>query len=161
MQFSRQKLAFVTFAIAFFGIAASAQELTRDLNLAGQSDVTVVNHFGRVTAQAKPAAKGQKVSGKLTAASIKGVSEKEVRMSGAGGRVVIDIVPADTRKRIDLNLVLPERSRLRIETLTGAVELSGNFSFIEAKTETGTIAADVPAEDLTYHFTWTESHPRY
>ncbi|MEP6789050.1 MAG: VWA domain-containing protein, partial [Acidobacteriota bacterium] len=43
----------------------------------------------------------------------------------------------------------------------GAVEAVGNFASIEAKTETGTVITDVPAEELTYQFLWTESRPRY
>src|SRR6266404_1129132 len=161
MQISMKKVAFVLFSIAWFCHADPAQILTRDLNLGDEANVSVSNRFGRVTVQATPAVEDRKAIGKLTATSTSGVADKEVRVSGLRGKVVIDVDPTDQRKRIDLNLVLPERSQLKIETASGAVEVSGNFDVIEAKTDTGTIAADVPAEDLTYHFIWTESRPRY
>lgn len=161
MQYSIDKLAFVLFSIAWLCIAAGAQDVTRDLKLLVGGDVIVVNHFGRVTAQAEPAAGDKKVSGKLTATSAKGVTDSEIKMSTAGGRVVIEVSPADARKRIDLSLILPERARIKIETLAGAIEVSGNLEVIDASTDTGTVAVDVPAEDLTYKFLWTESHPRY
>ena len=148
-------------AIASLCIAAGAQDVRRDLKLAGSGDVTVVNHFGRVTAQAQPVEGDQKVTGNLIATSSKGVTESEIKMSTVGGRVLIEVASADTRKRIDVNLVLPERAVVRIETLAGAIEVVGNLALIDASTETGTIAVDVPAVDLTYKFLWTQARPRY
>ena len=37
----------------------------------------------------------------------------------------------------------------------------GNFASVWAKTDTGTVAVDVPTDALQYHFLWTESRPRY
>ena len=58
-------------------------------------------------------------------------------------------------------LVLPERTRISAETLAGEIEVNGNLAAISAKTDTGTVAVDVPTDDITYYFLWIESHPRY
>ena len=83
------------------------------------------------------------------------------KSTAAEAVIVITVEPADKQKRIDLTLILPERTNLKVETSTGAVEIAGNFASIEAKTSTGTIAVDVPDDDLKYQFAWTESRPRY
>ena len=89
-----------------------------------------------------------------------GVSENEVKINGSNIRS-ITIKPADTKKRIDVIVVVPERCKLKVETSEGAVELVGNFESVEARTETGTIVTDIPADDIKYQFVWTESRPRY
>ena len=144
-----------------FGLAAEAQNLTRELNITSGGSVEIINRYGRVGITAAIAVGDKPVAGKFTAASPKGVSDGEIKLSSANGRMVITVAPSDKRKRVDLSLVLPERSNIRVETLAGAVEIVGNFASIEATTDTGTIAVDVPADDLNYHFLWTESRPRY
>src|SRR5947209_2789518 len=44
---------------------------------------------------------------------------------------------------------------------SGAVDLVGNVSEAQAKTDTGTIRADVPLDSLRYSFRWTLSRPRF
>lgn len=141
-----------------------AQEVSRDLTIAAGATIEVVNRYGRVGAGAvAPIAPdaGSAFQPRLTASSAMGVGEREIKVTGAGGRVVITVTPSDTKKRIDLALSLPERVNIRVETSAGAVEIAGNFASITALTDTGTIALDVPADDLKYHFVWTESRPRY
>jgi hypothetical protein len=41
------------------------------------------------------------------------------------------------------------------------VRIEGDVEFAEIKTDTGTIAANVPLDDLKYDFVWTESRPRF
>ena len=60
-----------------------------------------------------------------------------------------------------MSSLFPSALHITIETTAGAVEVDGNFASIDAKTETGTIAVDVPDDDVKYQFLWTESHPRY
>ena len=144
-----------------FGLAAEAQNLTRELNITSGGSVEIINRYGRIGITAAAVVGNKPTAGKLTASSPKGVSDGEIKLSSANGRMVITVAPSDKRKRVDLTLVLPERSNIRVETLAGAVEVVGNFASIEATTDTGTIAVDVPADDLNYHFLWTESRPRY
>lgn len=150
MTFSAKKfLISCSFVIALC-CSAYSQELRLSLNFTTGSTVEIVNKNGRVTVKTAPSGFG------IVASSAKGVSGSEVKINGSA-----ITVSADKAKRIDLTVTLPERSDLKIETLSGAIEVSGNFASIEAKSDTGTLAMDVPADDLRYHFQWTESRPRY
>ncbi|MEQ1606470.1 MAG: VWA domain-containing protein [Pyrinomonadaceae bacterium] len=131
-----------------------SQDVRRAISTAEGSTIEIVNKNGRVAVKTAASGFG------LTASSAKGVADAEIKISGEGGRTTIT-VNADRKKRIDLTLILPERTNLKIETMSGAIESTGNFASIEAKTDTGTLAMDVPANDLRYQFQWTESRPRY
>lgn len=137
--------------------ASVAQDVVREVS--GNS-IEIVNRSGRVLAKAEALPDGKKI-GSLTATSPKGVSDAEIKITNVSGRTLIMVSASDAKKRIDLSLTLPERTSIKVETAAGGVEAMGNFASIIAKTETGTIAVDVPAEDLTYNFLWTESRPRY
>ncbi|MBA2736414.1 MAG: VWA domain-containing protein, partial [Pyrinomonadaceae bacterium] len=104
-----------------------------------------------------------KTKGKIsvTANSDKTLSESEIKIDASDGKIRIEVVPSDAKRRIDLSLNLPERIRLKIQTGDGEAKVSGNFESVEIKTETGTIAADVPLENVKYDFVWTESRPRF
>ncbi len=134
--------------------ATSTQDVRRTIDAAEGSVIEIVNKNGRVGVKTAASGFG------LIASSAKGVSDSEIKTSREGSRTVITIT-ADRQKRIDLTLVLPERTTLKIETLSGAIEADGNFASVEAKTDTGTIAVDIPADDVRYLFQWTESRPRY
>ncbi len=155
-----ESLTIISVILAFW-LSAEAQDLTRELRITSGGTVEIVNKYGRVAARAKPAV-GEKPAGtKLTASSAKAVSASEIKVSDGAASTVITVEPADKRKRIDLVLVLPERLNIKVETMAGAVDIGGNFASVEATTDTGTITTDVPTDDLTYHFLWTESKPRY
>ncbi|MEO8574278.1 MAG: VWA domain-containing protein [Pyrinomonadaceae bacterium] len=134
----------------------SAQSITRDLKLNKGGSITVVNHTGRVEIVAK--AENTRVL--LVASSTETVAESELKID-TGGNVTVEIRPSNTTKRIDLSLAVPERVKVKVETREGEIRVSGDVELVEAKTDTGTIAADVPTDDLKYDFFWTESRPRY
>ncbi len=142
-------------------LSSAAQDVTRDLKLTDGATIEIINHFGRIAVVAKPPIDDKPVSHSMIASSPKGVSESEIKLNTVAGRMMIEVVTKDARKRIDLTFTLPERSRIKAETIAGAVDVSGNIAVIDVKTETGTVAVDVPAEDLTYRFLWTESRPRF
>ncbi len=143
-----------------FWFATPAQELTRELKVSAGSTVEIINRHGRVVVKSEAVADERNPSGKLIAASPKGVSDVEVKVTTAGGKTTITVVSTDPQKRIDLILTLPERSNIIIQTVAGAVEVNGNFASVTATTYTGTVAVDVPDEDITYNLHWTESKPR-
>ncbi|MFM9903577.1 MAG: VWA domain-containing protein [Pyrinomonadaceae bacterium] len=142
-------------------LSTNAQNVARDLKISPGGTVEIVNRYGRIGVRAEASGDDKTPSGRLTAISAKGVSDGEIKMSVLGGRAVVNIVSPDLRKRIDLVVVLPERTNLIVETAAGAVEVVGNFATITAKTDTGTIATDIPDHDLSYNMLWTESRPRY
>ncbi len=143
----------VTIALALcliFAHSTSSQELKRDLQLSSDKTITVLNRSGRIAVRTAvgPA--------RITASSPKGVSERDIKIDGS--RIE---VKADSSRRIDLILDVPDRSTVKIETVAGAIDISGDLAAVAAKTETGTIAVDVPVDDLRYKFEWTESRPRF
>ena len=146
---------------------AQAQGFTRELDVSKGVSVEIVNNFGRVDVSAEPAppaAEGdpaQLPPLKLMISANAGVTESEIKVENSGGRVRIKADSQNPSKRIDISIKLPERSRVRIETLSGEVRVSGNIENIDVKTGTATIAVDVPTEDLRYNFQWTSSRPRF
>lgn len=166
-----------------------AQGFERELDVASeQLTLTVKNRTGRVTVQASEEQQ-KKLSIRARSPLDAPVSEKDVRVSTEGGRLEIKVEretavsPAVAgngtggnssgtaptragaasldRNRIDIVLLVPTRTRLRVETEGGAVDVVGPLAEAEVKTDTGTIRADVPLEALRYNFRWTLSRPRF
>ena len=162
------KLVFILVIAFVFTASADAQSLVRELKMQTGGVVEIINRFGRVEAAAAP--KPQPTSDTpvsaenkftVSASSTLAVAESELKVDASGGKMRIEVVPAKTGKRIDVSLTLPARSRVRIETTEGEVLVSGDMESIEVTTGTGTIAADVPTDDLNYTLFWTESRPRF
>jgi VWFA-related protein len=56
---------------------------------------------------------------------------------------------------------VPKRSRVRIESETGMIDVIGDFEVADVVTNTGTIHADVPTDALKLKFQWESSRPRF
>jgi hypothetical protein len=176
-----KKTALFVLALAALSLCAWAQAparvFERELDASGPVELRVKNRTGRVTVVAEDERK--QVSLRATSAAGLGVGEKDVRVTQGGGSVQIEVEregaaarPDDGRKvsvspaqvereRIDLTVRVPARSRVYVETEAGAVDVVGNLAEAEAKTDTGTIRADVPFDALRYSFRWTLSRPRF
>lgn len=154
-------------AVFFSSIAAKAQNFRRELNLIKGAKIEIINNFGRVDASAEKTQVSEasenptEIKSFLTAVSAKAINESEIKITYEKGTTLIEVVPADSKTRVDLSLRLPERTNLKIRTGEGEVRVAGDFEKVEIETETGTIAADVPLENLKYNFVWTASRPRY
>ncbi|MCA1620012.1 MAG: VWA domain-containing protein [Acidobacteria bacterium] len=171
------------FAVALAGLSPCARAQTpagvfeRELDASGPVELRVKNRTGRVTVMAEEGLR--QVSIRATSAAGLGVGEKDVRVTHGGAAVQIEVEresassrlsdgrkvvasPAQIeRERIDLSVRVPVRSRVWVETEAGAVDVVGNLAEAEAKTDTGTIRADVPMDALRYSFRWTVSRPRF
>jgi VWFA-related protein len=151
-------------------IAASSvifgQKIERELKLSDGQTLEVVNRFGRVDiisqtpAETETVDKAKQPAGTLSVTSSGEITEKEIIVDAAKGNFRIEVKPSSLSKRVDLTLIVPERLKLNIETRDGEIKVEGNFAAIKATTDTGTIAVDVPTEDLTYDLWWTTSKPR-
>lgn len=161
MLFSGKRFPLILFVIFIFTLGNFAQSLSRDINVREGGTVEIVNRYGRVAVEAEAAVDDKIVVGRLNASLPKGVAESAIKIKGGSSRIVITVEPTDKQQRIDLTLILPERTKIKVETLDGAVEVAGNFASVDVKTYVGTIAVDVPDDDLKYQFVWTESKPRY
>lgn len=156
------KFHLILIAICSFSTFLTGQTLVRELSPGVGGEVTVTNHFGRIEIETFPIAAEHPTAGSLKASSPDGtVSASEMRVSGSGGRINIEVAADRSNKRVDIRLMIPERCLVKLETREGAISVTGNLKAIQAKTETGTIAVDVPTDDLSYQFLWTESRPRY
>src|SRR5215204_690668 len=176
-----KRIAFVAVVLAGLSLCARAQTpaggFERELDASGPVELRVKNRTGRVTVLAEDGLK--QVSIHATSGAGLSVSEKDVRVAHGGGSVQIEVEregaaarpsggmkvvasPAQVeRERIDLVVRGPSRSRVYVETEAGAVDVVGNLAEAEAKTDTGTIRADVPLDALRYSFRWTLSRPRF
>lgn len=182
LRLKKSKLfALLTLALVCAGASASAraQAFERVLDAASPVELRVKNRTGRVTVVAEDESK--KVSVRATSAAGLPVTERDVRVTQGGASVQIEVEreqaagarAADDgrklvlsaaqveRERIDIVVRIPARSRVFVETEAGAVDVVGNVEEAEAKTDTGTIRADVPMDDLRYSFRWTLSRPRF
>lgn len=145
---------------------AHAQSPIRTFPVAGRVSVEIVNHFGRVEAaapprSAEPALSGSTESVSLFASSPSAVAPNDLKIVSSASRVQIEVLPTDRKQRIDIKVTIPAKSRLKIDTVNGEVRISGDVASAEVRTDTGTIAADVPTEDIRYTFLWTAARPRY
>jgi len=154
----------------------SAAAFERDIDASAPVELRVKNRTGRVSVLAEEDSK--QVSVRATSAAGLSVSERDVRVTSAAGAIQIEVEregavarPTDGRKvtqsaaqiereRIDLTVRVPARSRVWVETEAGAVDVVGNVAEAEARTDTGTIRADVPLDALRYSFRWTLARPR-
>ncbi|MCA1589555.1 MAG: hypothetical protein LC734_04030, partial [Acidobacteria bacterium] len=145
-------------AAAALPSTAAGQGFTRGLDLQAGSKLEVVNRTGRVSVGTPNASGIDAASGSsISATSDSPFSADDVRIDASGGHVRIEVLQTVSRRRIDLAIVSPERTRLNIETHDGEVRIDGNFESAEVATETGTVAASVPTADVRYDFLWTAS----
>ena len=141
-------------AVILFSAPAlvAAQSVVRELKLSEGGSISILNLTGRVEVVARPGQSGAT----LSATSPEAIADNELRIE-TGGSLRIETLPSRTNKRIDISLTVPERVKLNIETREGEIRVTGDVESVEAKTDTGTIAADVPTRDLKYDFFWTSS----
>jgi VWFA-related protein len=175
--------------MAVLVIAAAAvvngQTINRDLTIAIGQKIEIVNRYGRVEVVAQPVAveEGGEVetaaagngevkssenktvpvsrAGTLSITSKDEIADNEIIVQNSKGNYLIEVKPSSLSKRVDLKLTVPERTKLNIETRDGIIVVEGDFESVRATTDTGTIAADVPTDDLNYEFYWTTSKPRF
>jgi len=153
--------AFAVMATAFV-VCANAQDHSRELKLPSGSTIQLTNKYGRISVLAPDKAPENPSDVLLLAASsAKGVVEAEVKQTSEKGTILITVVPAEKKKRIDLSVTVPFAAKVAIETVDGAVDVAGRFAQLDVVTETGTIATNIPTGDVTYQFDWTESRPRF
>lgn len=135
------------------GTHAQAPAYEKVLTGGGKAILTIRNRNGRVSVVTSD---DEKSSASLQATSAgAAVAPGDVNVSGS------EITVRERRERIDLTVHVPKRSRVKIETDTGMVDVIGDFEAAEVLTNTGTIHADVPLDALKFKFLWQSSHPRF
>jgi len=141
-------------AFLIFFHTVGAQPTTFDFPIDNGKLVEIRNPLGRIEILASEGGDGQ---GSIVSSGTPLNLSKLVSVTASS----IRIEPQNSASaRIDLSLRLPVRTRLRLETTSGEIRISGNFSSVEAKTETGTIITEIPTDDVAYRLQWNQSRPR-
>ncbi|MDQ3062867.1 MAG: VWA domain-containing protein [Acidobacteriota bacterium] len=156
------------FLVIFFAFNIHAQTLQRDFSLAENGSIQITNLYGRISIETQAdketveteAEDTSDKTGKVFLTS-ENAKESDLKIVTDNKHLEIIVAPTAAQSRIDLKLVIPGGTKVKIETRDGEVHLEGAVESAEIKTETGTIAANVPLDDLKYDFVWTESRPRF
>ncbi len=151
------KIYLLIFTVLIFGWSVCGQSPERDFALRLNGTVEIKNFYGRVEIVAVP----ESETGDNKVLLQTDAPESGLKIESGGGNLKIETFSENQNQRIDLLLKVPERSRLKITTRAGEVSVSGNFEKAEVYTQTGTIAADVPLDNVRYDFVWTRSRPRF
>ncbi len=156
---------YALFLAIFFAADVSAQILQRDFPLSADGTIEIVNLYGRVEISSDQPEDATGASAPkeiervfLTAENVR---EDDLKIIFENNRLQILVRPSNRKLQVNLILKVPARMRVSVETGAGEIRLSGSLASAAAKTETGTIAAVVPLENLKYDFVWTESRPRF
>ena len=139
--------------LAFIPASAPAQSYQKELNTSAKALLLIKNRTGRVSVIASD---DEKARSSLQATSTGApVEPSDVTISGS------EITVRERPYRIDLTVRVPKRSRVRVESESGMVDVIGDFEAAEVVTNTGTIHADVPLDALKFKFAWESSRPRF
>lgn len=139
--------------LAFVPVNTPAQAYEKELNISPRALLIIKNRTGRVSVIASD---DEKSKSSLQATST-GAPVEPSDITVSGNQIVVRERP----QRIDLTVRVAKRSRVRIESDSGMVDIIGDFEAAEVLTETGTIHADVPLDALKFKFAWESSRPRY
>jgi len=160
--FPLQRLFATGFSVIILLCAAHstlAQGFEKEFNTAEKVTLTIKSLNGRVTVIAS--AEQEKVACVKATSTGAPIEPGDVRASGSGERVDIEVRSRRERDRIDITVRIPIRSRVKIEGEAGQVDVMGNVESAEVVTNTGTIHADVPLDNLKFDFLWESSRPRF
>ncbi len=152
---------FSIFLVILFVFSVRAQTFDREFGIGVNGLVEIKNPSGRVYIQAESEEKEGSNNVSLQFSSQKSVTESDIKFENANGNLKVEVAPQTSPARIDLIVKIPARTRVRVTTTDGEVRVSGNIEAAEVETDTGTIAADVPLDDVRYNFVWKESRPRF
>src|SRR5258705_1036184 len=160
-QFPRQLLLSIALLLLLAGFRSTfaMQSYKREIETPEKVYVTVKNRNGRVSVVAAEEQQ-KKVSIDATSAGLP-VEPGDVRAEAKGERVEIDVRSRREQDRIDVVVRIPTRSKVEIESEAGSVDVVGNVELAVVRTDTGTIHADVPLDELKFDFFWEASKPRY
>jgi VWFA-related protein len=157
------KTSLITLGLLLFlllaNLSLAAQSYSRELETSERVSLSIRNRNGRVSVIASDEQQ-KKVTIEATSAGAP-VNSTDVQTAAKDGSLEIEVRARREQDRIDLIVRIPSRSRVRIDSEAGAVDVIGNLEFAEVRTNTGTIHADVPLDAVKFRFLWGASRPRY
>lgn len=137
----------------------SAQTYQRDFDTGDKVSLSVKSRSGRVSVIASDEQQKKVTIEARSAGAL--VDATDIHAVAKGSSVEIEVRDRRDKDRIDLTVRIPSRSKVKVETEAGSVDVVGNVEFAAVTTNTGTIHADVPLEALKFDFIWSASKPRY
>jgi VWFA-related protein len=140
-------------------VSVSAQNYVKEIETGEKVSLSVKSKNGRVSVIASDDQQ-KKASIDASSAGL-AVDSADVKADAKGNSLTIEIRDRADKNRIDLIVRVPSRSKVKVESEAGAVDIVGNFESAEVTTNTGTIHADVPLEALKFSFIWRASKPRF
>ncbi|HKR59943.1 MAG TPA: hypothetical protein VJS64_09410, partial [Pyrinomonadaceae bacterium] len=152
----------ICLAAAFLVVVSSsgiAQSFSREIDTPETVSISVKNRNGRVSVVAAD----EQLKKVTIEASSSGtaVDPGDLLIEAKGASIEINVRDRGERDRIDLVARIPVRSKVKVTSEGGAIDVVGNLELAEVETDTGTIHADVPLEALHFKFLWEASKPRY
>jgi VWFA-related protein len=148
---------FYLFFIFAFSVLAEAQNPERKYTIKTGGTIEVENLFGRIDVRSDEKNENQIT---IQFSSDKALSANEIKTDNSDGKLKVEILPANSDSRVDVTLQIPIRIKVRLKSNKGQIRVSGDFEEASAESNTGTIYADIPVEDLKYKFLWSASRPR-
>jgi len=141
------------------GAPVFAQTYQRDLDTPDKVSIIVRSRNGRVSIVAsEEQQKKVTIEANSTGAA---VDATDLVIEAKGAAIEIEVRDRSERDRIDVVARIPVRSKVKVKSENGAIDVVGNLESAEVETDTGTIHADVPLEALQFKFLWEASKPRY
>ena len=159
---SRSPLKYFLPALLLLGAAlgsVSAQNYLKEFETGDKVSLSVKSKNGRVIIIASD--EQQKKASIDASSAGTTVDSTDVKAEAKGNSLDVEIRDRPDKNRIDLIVRVPLRSKVKVESEAGAVDIVGNFESAEVTTNTGTIHADVPLEALKFNFMWRASKPRF
>jgi VWFA-related protein len=155
-----QLLFFLALLLAANNLCFAQQfSYSRELDTPETVSVSVRNRDGRVTVIA---AEELQQKARIEASSGgAAVTDSDITAKASGKNLDVDVRQRGEQDRIDVVVRVPVRSKVEVESRSGAVSVIGNVESALVRTDTGTIHADVPLDALKYDFVWEASRPRY
>ncbi len=148
---------FLLFPVAV--VTVSAQSYTTEMSTSETVSLTIKSRNGKVSVvAAEDLQKKLTIEAKSNGAT---VDPSDVTAVAKGNQINIEVKDRREKDRIDLTVRIPVRSKVKVETEAGAVDVVGNVESAEVISNTGTIHADVPLDALKFNFMWRASKPRY
>jgi VWFA-related protein len=159
IQYHHKNLIGLILVLAWMAAPAMAQTYLHEVETGDKPSVSVKSRNGRVSVIATDDQQ-KKVTIEATSAGAL-VDQTDVLTVAKGGNVNITVRDRREKDRIDLVVRVPVRTKVKIESEAGAVDVVGNLESAEVSTNTGTIHADVPLDAVKFNFMWSASRPRF
>ena len=159
LRFKKNFIGVSALLLACLGVPAVAQSYHHEVETGDKTSVSVKSRNGRVSVIATDD-QLKKVSIEASSAGAL-VDQTDVLTVTKGGDVNITVRDRRDKDRIDLVVRVPVRTKVKVESEAGAVDVVGNLESAEVSTNTGTIHADVPLDAVKFNFLWTASRPRF